>query len=181
MSYNNQIKHQSILVRIPRTGTTSIGRMLGIEDSHKTADELKTQAGSNWSSYFKYAFVRNPYDRFRSVYVALNYDKQHGDINEFLKDPDKWEEARKLHSPFLRPQCDYVCDENGEVMLDFIGRFEKLHEGWNYVFQTLKIKAPDKFMHLAKSERKKPKLTPASKDILYQIYSQDFEKFGYKR
>lgn len=171
---------RAILIRIPRTASGSSGEMLGVKDeNHIPAKDLKKQMGTKWEQYYKFAFVRNPYTRFQSCYIATGADQEFGDINEVLKHK-MFPELMKKHPVFFRPQVDYVTDENGKVMIDFIGRFEDLYNGWRNVFRMLGKSRP-KISHRHKSEKDLPELTPASKDILYEIYRDDFEKFDYER
>lgn len=174
-----KVNYNAILIRIPRTGTGTIGYLLGVEDSHKTAKDMIKEYGTLWNDAFTFAFVRNPYTRFQSCYVATGIDLKM-DINDFLEDPENFKEAMKEHAVFFRPQVDYLLDDKGEQLVDFIGRFEKLEEHWNIVAGRIK-NYKKTFPHLHRTDRPHQELTPASKDILYQIYEEDFEMFDYKR
>ena len=80
-------------LHIPKTGGSSIAEpdyqsgngalvaLLGSEDhvqaGHIRAVGLKNRLQNNWDDYFKFAFVRNPWDRIVSLY------------DYFLQDPEK--------------------------------------------------------------------------------------------
>lgn len=88
---------------------------------------------------FVFAFVRNPWDRLVSAFFYLNqggmngsdrrdmrrYIKKYkGDFNAFVKEAIASGEAlEQLH---LKPQVDWICDENGQLLTDYTGRFESL-------------------------------------------------------
>jgi len=88
----------------------------------------------NFDSYFKFAFVRNPWSRLVSIYKYLGYFEVMP-FKQFLKgdfsSKDAWEP--KL---FVKPQYDYLFDDNGEQLVDYIGRFEELQSGFDHVCQV---------------------------------------------
>ncbi len=80
-------------------------------------------------TYFKFAFVRNPWARVYSWYKNVMRDPLHQQelgvapdctLAEFIeKHSDTWA---------LRPQLYWLIDCRGKVALDFIGRFERLQD-----------------------------------------------------
>ena len=86
-----------IHVHIPRTGGTSLIEMIGYRKrndllhstaknishlpAHYTASKLKSLIGEDYDSYYKWTFVRNPYDRLFSCYNYLV--KKNWYINNF--------------------------------------------------------------------------------------------------
>ena len=88
-----------------------------------------------FDSYFKFSFVRNPYSRIVSIYKYLGYFEIMP-FKQFLKtdfsDEDRWEP--KL---FVESQWDYLFDENGKQLVDYIGRFEELQSGFNHVCEEI--------------------------------------------
>ena len=67
-------KHKIIFIHIPRTSGTSIESAFDLNmdkegDKHLRASEIKKKTGSDkWNSYFKFSIVRNPWERFASMY-----------------------------------------------------------------------------------------------------------------
>jgi|TARA_Y100000034_G_scaffold38117_1_gene46826 chondroitin 4-sulfotransferase 11 len=81
------------------------------------------------------------------------------------------------------PQTDFICDNKGEMRIDFIGRFENLQEDFNVVCDKIGIDARP-LPHLSAS---KPKIKPyrqyyteKTKKIVAEKYKKDIEYFGYK-
>ena len=92
----------------------------------------------DFQSYFKAAFVRNPWDRLVSWYCMIR--EQQTSTNRF------WEYVRNRANSFddfllhctdtiddhdgrksiLYNQVDYLSDERGRLLVDFVGRFEAL-------------------------------------------------------
>ena len=81
----------------------------------------------------------------------------------------------------FRNQIDYLVDENGTVIVDFIGRFERLQECFNEVCGCLgrpPVALPriNDSRHAAYTEY----YTPALVEIVAGHYARDIEKFGYR-
>ena len=93
-----------------------------------------------FETYFKFGFVRNPWDRVVSLYErteALQLrDKM--TFEEFV-DWIQYSSATCIHSSPHRYQLDWFVDPNGNVLADFIGKFERLDEDWAFVAQKLGI------------------------------------------
>jgi len=111
--------------------------------------------------YFKFSFVRNPYDRMVSQYYwqltrmrnwkgtysfktfLLEAEKlvSKGDFfnnDKFMKVPY----GNKIH---FCPQHMYIFDEEGRVKLDFVGRFENFNQDLSQVCSTIFSKEADNF------------------------------------
>jgi hypothetical protein len=84
-----------------------------------------------FDAYFTFAFVRNPWSRMVSMYRYLGYEAR-CDFNTFAAkrfEQDQW--SRMFW--FVRPQCDFIQDQDGNRMVDFVGRFESLQQDFNRV------------------------------------------------
>lgn len=88
-----------------------------------------------WEDYFKACFVRHPLDRLLSVY---SFHTQ--------KLADRYPEARRAGSfrnwlemggtgSARKSMKRFVCDEDGRVMADFIGRYEQMDDDWRTFLQ----------------------------------------------
>lgn len=104
----------------------------------------------HFEGYFKFAFVRNPWDRLLSCYlqkiapggqglnrydygvVQLRYGMPFAEFVEAVHQiPD--EEA----NPHFRSQHVAVCGPDDVVMADFVGRFERLEEDFIHVARII--------------------------------------------
>ena len=92
-----------------------------------------------WRSYFKFAFVRNPYDRFVSTCFFL-----------FRKGPEFAQSVmsnmkQALNRPKFRqrvlvqPQSTLLTGPDGKLAPDFIGRFEDLQASFDEVRRHIGI------------------------------------------
>lgn len=155
---------------------------------------------------YKFAFVRNPLARLVSEYRF----RQHTIGNDFktwvMRDfprpgwSDQWRH--------VMPQIDYLVNDEGRLLVDFVGRFERLDEDFGTIRNELELpnpKLPDKNRNskiklLYKKIRKRG-LFPAFKSELTDMtkrntdyrayydqesfewtrhfYKRDIERFGY--
>jgi chondroitin 4-sulfotransferase 11 len=157
---------------------------------------------SKYRDYFKFAFVRNPWDRLVSCYSQKLLDVREDSMglrsnlspsiggselyygmpfNEFVQAvhmiPD---EEANIH---FRSQCATVCDEEGSIMADFVGHFETLGEDFSYVAQRIGV--PElQLPHLLRSKNRGGRSYSEFYDdrlveLVHDRYAEDIERFGY--
>ena len=96
---------------------------------HFTASELKEHLGPGvWNSYFTFGFVRNPWERFAS-WAQFRLAK---DPN-FYRFPTLFMKAaivsgRAEKDLWAKPQTDFLCGENNELLVDYVGKLETTTE-----------------------------------------------------
>lgn len=182
-----------IFVHIPKTAGTSLTNALF---GHSTPGHLPLSwfqhiEPEKFAAYYKFAFVRNPWDRLVSGYTYMVRKQSKGadtaEWIEFLKNFDsfedfvlRWvsEENVERHKTFV-PQHRFVYDKHGMMSLDFIGRYETLREDYDQVCKILA--GGDPLPHANKSERVdyRDYYTPRTRDIVARVYAKDIELFGY--
>lgn len=138
-------QYRCIFVEVPKTGSTSIRGIIGhppkphlnIYQIYQTTDEM------TFLSYFKFGFVRNPWDRAVSLYerregIELRNKMTFPEFIEWMK----FASCTCVHPVPHRYQLDWFVSPGGDVMVDFIGRFESLDQDWLQIQQKLKIDVP---------------------------------------
>jgi len=110
---------------------------------HTYASELRQELPTDvWDGFFKFAFVRNPWDWIVSTYHYIRSTEKHrhhrrvramNSFSEYLE----WEIGRNRRS-----QSAFVC-ENGEVIVDYIGRFETLADDFSDVCRRVGVVMPE--------------------------------------
>jgi len=102
-----------------------------------------------FNSYYKFSFVRNPWDRLVSEYKYREHSKNYSFkkfLFKHLPEPGPSDDYRHII-----PQYDFLFDPNGNQLVDFIGKFEKLQEDFDIVCQILGIKE-SKLLHINQSK-----------------------------
>ena len=157
-----QTKHDFIFIHINKTGGSAVEKALGtIDQVHLSAYVLKNHLGSiNFNNKFKFAFVRNPYDRLVSQYHYRLQNDQTGVKSEALSFKDWFKSAyMNREEPYynfpamFQPQLDWVTDDKGEIIVDFIGRFENLQNDFDLVCDKIGVQ-PKVLAKRRKSDRR---------------------------
>jgi hypothetical protein len=98
---------------------------------------------------FKFVFVRNPWDLQVSSFHHIRRERPHlmshvETFEEFIRwklDPERPYQYHVDTSIDL--QSDYVIDLHGKVLVDFIGRYENLHDDFEEACRRIGVKAPE--------------------------------------
>lgn len=128
---------------------------------------------------FKFAFVRNPWDRLVSRQAYLLRKKEHP-RHEFVKNLGSfesyldWEIGRgKMH------QHTYVTGPDGRVAADFVGYYERLAEDFAEAARRVGVPAvlppPNHSPHRDYREC----YTPHTREMVTKAFARDIELFGY--
>lgn len=181
-------------VHIPRTAGNSIVRALGIKyDSHETAMQRRSQLKNQWDTYFNFTIIRNPWDRILSWYL---FCKQLRKITakeralyampfeEWITNGmhTHWETSNvKFNGKNPLTLHEYILDKN-EIIVDFIGRFERLHQDFSTICK--KIGIPLKHLpHIYKTRQAtddyRNYYNTTTKNIIAKIFEKDIELFKY--
>ena len=120
--------------------TIPIPEIASIGHGHISVTQIKPHiATDQWLESFKFAFVRNPFDRFVSVSFFLNRNNP-----EFSNNSLAWMKSALRHPRFqqrvlVRPQYLQLTDQESHLAMDYIGHYEALQESLNFVNDALKF------------------------------------------
>ncbi len=94
-------------------------------------------ADDQFTRYFKFAFVRNPWDRVVSLYrySSLNVPFKNFVLRRLAT--TLWERQYW----FVRPQREFIVDNAGSVRTDFVGRYECLDAHFRHVRREVGLEA----------------------------------------
>lgn len=200
-------QHRFIFVAIPKTGTHSVRRALrahlGPEDQeqvglfvnsalpypelaalkhgHLSLQQIRPYLGeATFESYLKFAFVRNPFDRFVSYCSFMTRNS-----GEFERDP-QWVMRSLLAQPpmqhiLFQPQHSFVTDASGELLSTMICRVEAMQADYDAL--CARIGVPGQALEKANSSRRgdyREYYDQSLIDGVAQHYARDIELFGYK-
>ncbi|MGN5489783.1 sulfotransferase family 2 domain-containing protein [Campylobacter coli] len=190
-------KYKCIFIHVPKVAGSSIERVIYQTDKwlvgHVKASDYTKFDKDKFYSYFSFGFVRNPYDRVVSAYHYLKNDSpdpcdikwgrlhiNNLTFEEFilsLQDEEFKEEIlSKNHFSF---QYKYLCDKNMNILVNFIGKFEKLDNDFKKILNILRRK--DSLVHINKSKHLNYRdyYNSQTYKIIREIYRDDFEIFDY--
>lgn len=87
--------------------------------------------------YFKFAFVRNPWDRVVSFYRYFHWNVSFPRFVESVLAGKLWREEYW----FVRPQSEFILDEHGNPGIDFLGHHESLQSDFMRICKRLGLEA----------------------------------------
>jgi len=129
--------------------------------------------------YFKFCFVRNPWDRAVSMYKYLTKGRM-SFANFMTAGPGN---PKSKLADFFKPQTAYILDPNKRVKADFIGRFETLEQDINHVINRLRLDAELKHINPSRTISSKTKYRDfycqKTRAFVEKIYASDIESFNY--
>jgi len=163
LSQHRRILHdyRAVFIHIPKTAGNSIAEALNALpkktdqevpniSKHATAAQVKSMVGERlWLEYFTFTCVRNPWDLMVSSYTwwlqtapklkkLLDPDvravRRLGSFSAFVKSPF----GRTMINEYSGDMFDWYS-ENGEVIVDFIARFENLEEDWKDICKGIGV------------------------------------------
>jgi hypothetical protein len=160
--------HDFVFIHIPKTGGTSIRAALGMASVpyHLTARDM-WQIYPASRSKFSFALVRNPWDRIVSYAHSLPVGVD-------------WDQPTKFDRLDLIPQVDFILDDAGKPLVDFIGRYETLADDFATICGHIGIPTPP-LPHLNRSAHRQYRdyYNDADKQFIAETYADDIAQFDY--
>ncbi|HEY1143111.1 MAG TPA: sulfotransferase family 2 domain-containing protein [Sphingomicrobium sp.] len=199
--------HRFIFVAIPKTGTHAVRQALrehmGPQDheqvglfvtrripipelaklghGHLSLQQVRPYLRSeDFDGFFKFAFVRNPFDRFISYSAFMT--REHG---EFEKEPQSVMRQLINNPPWqhllFQPQHVFVTSRKGQLLTDYLGRVEEMQETYDEAARRIGIPSRPLDRVNASSRRDyRDYYTPELIDGVARLYARDLELFGYE-
>jgi len=200
-------QHRFVFAAIPKTGTHSVRQALrehlsdddleqvglfvnkrfpfeelaAIKHGHISLQQIRPFLGDEaFGSYFKFAFVRNPFDRFISYCAFMTRAD-----GAFLKNPQQvmryiLHEARPVQHVLFQPQNSFVTDADGTLLADHVGRVEDMQGSYDAICERLNL--PGATLEQVNSSRRgsyRDYYDDALIEGVAQLYRRDLELFGY--
>jgi hypothetical protein len=199
--------HRFVFVAIPKTGTHSVRHALrahmGAEDleqvklfveksfpmpelarlghGHISLAQVRPfMSPADFTAFFKFAFVRNPFDRFVSFCAFMTR------MNDaFARDPRGvmrhilFVAPPKNHIVF-QPQHLFVTGADGELLTDYIGRVEQMQQSYDEICERIGI--PTTLLGRANSSKRgdyRQYYDQQLIDGVTRLYGRDLELFDY--
>jgi len=198
-----------IFVHIPKTGGNSIENIIWPGDrresdlwmgqittyynkyqtgglQHLFATNIQQEIGDKiFNDFFKFSFVRNPWDKVISQFCYMNRRK---DLREFIG--MSRDDCLKKYLALIQTkkhvqwekQYKFILDKNENSLVDFIGRFENFENDVRYVLKIINNQISlDKIPHTNKSVRTHyaEYYDNESREMVGYLYQKDIELFNY--
>jgi hypothetical protein len=177
---------------------------------HSAAEAIKHAVDPDaWESSYKFAFVRHPAERALSLYrfAAMKEEERRQPHIRNLwystppgkkDDPDSWPAIVAFResdsfSGFIRhpalsaavgmqPRSEFLCDSDGRLLVDVVGKFERLNEDMATVRQSLGL--PDGALSRVNSSRPAARgdgeISLDDRRFLADLFEGDYLLFGYE-
>ena len=200
-------RNRFIFVAVPKTGTHSVRQALreqmGEEDieqvrlfvekkfpipelaairhGHLTLQQVRPfLPPEDFDAYFKFGFVRNPFDRFISYCAFMTRDS-----DLFERDPRGVMNQLLFTAPptghiLFQPQHIFYTDEDGSLLSDQVGRIEDMQASYDAICRRIGI-APRPLDKVNASSRGdyRSYFDQRLIDGVAARYARDLELFGY--
>jgi hypothetical protein len=200
-------QHRFIFVAIPKTGTHAVRQALrehmGPQDmeqvglfvnrkmpipelakighGHLSLQQVRPYfRPDDFDGFFKFAFVRNPFDRFISYCAFMT--REHGQFEKnpqgvmrhFIDNP-QWQHI------LFQPQHSFVTDAGGQLLTDYLGRVEAMQQSYDVAAEKIGIPSrPLERVNASKRRDYRDYYDQPLIDGVAKLYARDLELFGYE-
>ena len=200
-------RHRFIFAAIPKTGTHSVRAALrqhmGPDDieqvglfvdrrfpfpelaqlrhGHLGLSQVRPFLGDEvFDAYFKFAFVRNPFDRFVSYCAFVSRE-----TDNFQRDPRAVMrhvllELQPFNHILYQPQYRQLVDAEGNLLTDHVGRVEQMQASYDEI--CARIGLPSTRLEQVNSTRRgtyRDYYDQPLIDGVAALYERDLQLFGY--
>lgn len=147
---------------------------------HITAPELiKLMTKSTFESFFSFAIVRNPWDWQVSLYSYMLHTPGHpqhklikgfGGFDEYIN----WRCREEV-----KLQRDMIYSKDGELLVNFVGRFETLDTDFKIICSRIGVSASLPRLNVSKTKPYQQYYSEETKELIRRTFDADISLFGY--
>lgn len=151
-------------------------------DHHAKASEVKEAIGARkFIDYFKFAFVRNPWDWQVSLYHFTLQNPQHFQHEEVrkLKGFDEYIDWRVTKG--MCYQSSFTHDQEGNCLVDYIGRIENLEDDFKNICNRLNIYCQLPFENKSEHDDYMDYYNTTTYNLIAEAYKSEIELFRYNK
>lgn len=189
-------RHCCIFVHVPRAAGTSVANALFEEGDrgHIPLYAYQSFDADRYQRYTKIAFVRNPYSRLVSAFHQVKFNAHNEKVQawaeRYLSDIDTFDVfLDRLHASLsfrlvvmslahFRPQWEFLMID-GEIAVDFLGRFETINRDFERLAEQLSVDARLGHMNRSDHDAYLSYYTESTSAIVRRIYQKDFALLDY--
>lgn len=200
-------RHKFIFVAIPKTGTHAVRRALRehmgpddleqvglfvqkkfpfpelarLQHGHLSLEQVRPYLPpEEFGSFFKFAFVRNPFDRFVSYCAFMTRAQGH-----FEKDPQMVMRQMIEQPPWqhvlFQQQHSFITGADGQLLTDYVGRVEEMQDSYDEIARRIAIPTVELERVNTSSRRDyREYYDQALIEGVARLYARDLELFDYE-
>src|SRR4030095_884398 len=199
-------QHKCIFIHIPKCGGTSLENIIWPEPrktsdlwmgfiskyhnkyqtgglQHLTANLIRQEVGSEkFNEYYKFTIVRNPWDKAVSQFF---YMQKRPDLREYIgmKQEDSFKKYLQLTFSKLHVQWEkqhrFIVDDNGEILVNFLGRLECFQKDAASILDHLNIRETIPHVNATQHRHYTEYYDQESQEMLANYYHEDIRILGY--
>lgn len=167
------------LRRVLRTVNMYVPLFVGTTFDHH-ASPAQFESIKKIRGYYKFAFVRNPWDWQVSLYSFMKNNVKHPQHrmirNMNFEEYISW----RARPGNYRLQSSLLADSDGIIRLDFIGRFEHLAEDFSLICERVGIAGDLPRKKSSPRGDYTEYYTARTRDIVATVFAADIVAFGYE-
>ena len=150
-------------------------------DTHVTASDLVTFMGqAEFNSFFSFAFVRNPWDWLVSVYCYVLTKPDHRLHEQFTSLGNFQHYIEWQCGGGLPLQKEFLFSQDGEQLVDFIGRFEHLDRDFQAVCKQIGVSVQMPRLNASRKSRSfREYYDERLVELVREKYQPDIDLFEY--
>jgi len=164
-------------------------------NKHMPAKVMRKRLGQQiWDSYYKFSFVRNPYDWVSSVFFFHVKRRMKGYTSPSdgkLREPHIRLVVDYCKSPIgrrfddtinIRSQHDFISDVDGNIIIDYVGKVENLNVDFKRICKKINVPYHEPENRNVSGSKKTPyqdRYTPEARKMVEKYFGKDIKAFGY--
>ncbi|MBB4189541.1 sulfotransferase family 2 domain-containing protein [Sinorhizobium terangae] len=156
-------------------------RFAGKLADHSGASEIEAFDPSAWKQYFKFCFVRNPFERAVSLY---NWHYRKSETRPSFSQMLRLIEEGAAERERINWKSWQLYTKNDEIVVDFVGRQECLSDDLRSVCDRLGLPFDDRFLVRAKASATRPDIRsyykPGDRERIERLFGPEIEHFKYR-
>jgi chondroitin 4-sulfotransferase 11 len=184
---------KSIFIHVPKVAGTSIATALFSQPHpHEPYFCYEKSDQKRFCQYFKFAFVRNPWDRTVSTYFflkkaclarddrswTLKYLDGYTDFRDFVLNGLPLKPVR--NSTYFLPQSYFITRPDNSVPLNFLGRYENLADDFFFVSEKLGLNSHLGHLNASIHPPYEECYDSRMREVVAKIYERDIALFNYQ-
>lgn len=151
---------------------------------HVSAAQVKNYLGTEYDRYYKFAFVRNPFDWQISNYFFIKQRWAHPRHKE-VKNLSYIEYLNwTLENRRIVPQLHFITESGnpGKIIVDYVGKIENIEHDFKYILKQLDLENEVILPHANKSMRNseyRQYYDDQTREFIEHHYNNDLKTFEY--